>query len=458
MNASRLAIEGCAISTVVGDEYDSGYVAIEDGRISSVGSGQAPEEYRGEEVLHIDGSGCLATPGLVNCHHHLYQWATRGLAQQATLFEWLVELYPVWVHIDEEIERSAARAGLSALTLSGCTTTTDHHYVFPRGVGDLLEVEVEVAKEIGLRFHPCRGSMDLGRSRGGLPPDEIVEDRDEILAASEEAIARFHDPSPDSMLRIALAPCSPFSVTRELMAGAAELARRRGVRLHTHLAETTDEEKFCLEQYGVRPVEYLEDLGWLGDDVWLAHCVHLNEGEVERFGETGTGVAHCPSSNARLGAGIAPVASLLGAGAPVGLGVDGAASNEAGELGMEMREAIIFARLAGGPAVLTARETLELATIHGARCLGRETEIGSLEAGKLADVALWRVDDLLHAGISDPVAALVFGPAPRVELLLVGGRLVVQGAELRTADEGEIAREIAVASRRLAEKAEEVNL
>jgi cytosine/adenosine deaminase-related metal-dependent hydrolase len=458
MNASRLVIEGCAISTVAGDEYDSGYVAIEDGRISSVGSGQAPEEYRGEEVLHIDGSGCLATPGLVNCHHHLYQWATRGLAQQATLFEWLVELYPVWAHIDEEIERSAARAGLSALTLSGCTTTTDHHYVFPRGVGDLLEVEVEVAKEIGLRFHPCRGSMDLGRSRGGLPPDEIVEDRDEILAASEEAIARFHDPSPDSMLRIALAPCSPFSVTRELMAGTAELARRRGVRLHTHLAETTDEERFCLKQYGVRPVEYLEDLGWLGDDVWLAHCVHLNEGEVKRFGETGTGVAHCPSSNARLGAGIAPVASLLGAGAPVGLGVDGAASNEAGELGMEMREAMIFARLAGGPAVLTARETLELATIHGARCLGRETEIGSLEAGKLADVALWRVDDLVHAGISDPVAALVFGPAPRVELLLVGGRLLVQGAELRTADEGEIAREIAVASRRLAEKAEEVNL
>ena len=453
MNASRLVIEGCAISTVVGDEYDSGYVAIEDGRISSVGSGQAPEEYRGEEVLHIDGSGCLATPGLVNCHHHLYQWATRGLAQQATLFEWLVELYPVWVHIDEEIERSAARAGLSALTLSGCTTTTDHHYVFPRGVGDLLEVEVEVAKEIGLRFHPCRGSMDLGRSRGGLPPDEIVEDRDEILAASEEAIARFHDPSPDSMLRIALAPCSPFSVTRELMAGAAELARRRGVRLHTHLAETTDEERYCLKQYGVRPVDYLEDLGWLGDDVWLAHCVHLNEGEVERFGETGTGVAHCPSSNARLGAGIAPVASLLGAGAPVGLGVDGAASNEAGELGMEMREAMFFARLAGGPAVLTARETLELATIHGARCLGRETEIGSLEAGKLADVALWRVDDLVHAGISDPVAALVFGPAPRVELLLVNGRAVVEGGELKTADAEMVAGELSTASQRLIEKA-----
>jgi cytosine/adenosine deaminase-related metal-dependent hydrolase len=458
MSAPRLVIEDCAIATVAGDEYDSGYVAIEGSRISAVGNGSVPEEYRGEDTMRIDGSGCLATPGLVNCHHHLYQWATRGLAQQATLFEWLVELYPVWALIDEEIERSAARAGLSALALSGCTTTTDHHYVFPRGAGDLLDVEVDAAKEIGLRFHPCRGSMDLGRSRGGLPPDEVVENRDEILAASEEAIDRFHDPSPDSMLRIALAPCSPFSVTRELMAEAAQLARERGARLHTHLAETKDEEEFCLEQYGVRPVEYLEDLGWLGDDVWLAHCVHLNENEVKRFGATGTGVAHCPSSNARLGAGIAPVVSFLGAGVPVGLGVDGAASNEAGELGMEMQEALLFARLAGGPAALTAREALELATIHGARCLGREAEIGSLEAGKLADIALWRVDDLARAGISDPVAALVFGPAPRVELLLVGGQPVVRGAELRTADEGEIAREIAGASRRLAEKAEEVTL
>ncbi len=453
MNASRLVIEDCAVATVAGDEYESGYVAIEGALISSVGSGRAPEEYRGGGVLRIDGSGCLATPGLVNCHHHLYQWATRGLAQQATLFEWLVELYPVWAHIDEEIERSAARAGLTALTLSGCTTTTDHHYVFPRGAGDLLEVEVEAAREMGLRFHPCRGSMDLGRSRGGLPPDEVVEDRDEILAASEEAIERFHDPSPDSMLRIALAPCSPFSVTRELMAEAAELARKKGVRLHTHLAETKDEEEFCLEQYGVRPVEYLEELGWLGDDIWLAHCVHLDEREVRRFGETGTGVAHCPSSNARLGAGIAPVASLLGAGAPVGLGVDGAASNEAGELGMEMRGALLFARLAGGPTALTAREALELATIHGARCLGREAEIGSLEAGKLADVALWRVDGLVHAGISDPVAAFVFGPAPRVEHLLVNGQAVVEGGELKTADVEMVAGELSTASKRLVGKA-----
>jgi cytosine/adenosine deaminase-related metal-dependent hydrolase len=452
--APRLVIEGCAVATVdpSGNEYASGHVVIEGGLISAVGGGPAPEEHAGG-ATRIDGSGCLATPGLVNCHHHLYQWTTRGFAQQATLFEWLVELYPVWASIDEEIVRAAARAGLSALALSGCATTTDHHYVFPRGAGDLLAAEVEAAREVGLRFHPCRGSMDLGRSRGGLPPDEVVEDRDEILGASEEAIDRFHDPSPHSMLRVALAPCSPFSVTRELMVEAAELARGRGVRLHTHLAETRDEEVFCLEQYGVRPVEYLEDLGWLGEDVWLAHCVHLSEEEVRRFGETGTGVAHCPSSNARLGAGIAPVAPLVRAGAPVGLGADGAASNEGGELGMEMRQALLFARLAGGPAALTAREALELATVHGARCLGREAEIGSLEPGKLADVALWRLDDFAHAGISDPVAALVLGPAPRAELLLVDGNIVVEGGELRTADAETVARELAAASKKLTRKA-----
>jgi cytosine/adenosine deaminase-related metal-dependent hydrolase len=404
-------------------------------------------------VARIDASGCLATPGFINCHHHLYQWATRGLAQEATLFEWLVELYPVWAHIDADIERAAARAGLAALAASGCTTSMDHHYVFPSGVGDLLEAEVDAAREIGIRFHPTRGSMDLGRSRGGLPPDEVTEERDEILAASEEAIDRYHDPSPNAMVRVALAPCSPFSATSELMRESAELARRRGVRLHTHLAETEDEEEFCRARFGVRPVEYLEGLGWLGDDVWLAHCVHLSEDEVAQFGRTGTGVSHCPSSNARLGAGIAPVAPLVRAGAPVGLGVDGAASNEAGELGPEARLALLFARLAGGPAALTARGALELATIHGARCLGREAEIGSLEAGKLADVALWRLDGLDHAGIADPVAALVLGPPRAVDLLLVGGRPVVDEGRLVTADVDEVAREIAAASERLAEKA-----
>jgi cytosine/adenosine deaminase-related metal-dependent hydrolase len=441
-----LVIEHCAIATVdgAGTEHADGHIVIEDGRITAVGAGSTAVD--GDR---IDARGCLATPGLVNCHHHLYQWATRGLSQQATLFEWLQDLYPVWARVDGDVERAAARAGLAALLLSGCSTSMDHHYVFPRDAGDLLAVEIEAARDLHIRFHPTRGSMDLGKSDGGLPPDEITEDRDAILAACAEAIDRHHDPSPDSMLRIALAPCSPFSVTKELMAETAEYARTRGVRLHTHMAETIDEEEFCLELFGVRPVEYLEQVGWLGDDVWLAHCVHLDEREVHRFGETRTGVAHCPSSNARLGAGMAPVAALTAAGAPVGLGVDGAASNEAGELAGELRQALLVARLRGGPQALTAREALALGTIHGARCLGREAEIGSLEPGKLADVALWDLTGIDHAGIADPVAALVLGPRPRVRHLLVGGRRVVDDGRLTTGDEETIARDLATASERL---------
>ncbi len=452
---TRTVIEGCAIATMdaAGTEHADGHLVIEGDRLVAVGAGPAPGDLA-RDARRIGGAGRLATPGLVNCHHHLYQWATRGLAQEATLFEWLVELYPVWAHIDDETEWAAARAGLAALALSGCSTSTDHHYVFPQHAGDLLEVEVRAAESVGVRFHPCRGSMDLGRSDGGLPPDEVVEDRDVVLAACEAAIDRFHDPAPGAMVRVALAPCSPFSVTRGLMSDAADLARRRGVRLHTHLAETLDEEAFCQEQFGLRPVEYLDDLGWLGDDVWLAHCVHLSDAEVARFGATGTGVAHCPGSNARLGAGIAPVAALTAAGAPVGLGVDGAASNEAGELAAEVRQALLAARLRGGPDALTARAALALGTIEGARCLGRDADLGSLEPGKLADVALWRVDDLAHAGIADPVAALVLGPPRPVDTLLVGGRAVVAGAELRTASEQEITTDIARASARLAEKVE----
>jgi cytosine/adenosine deaminase-related metal-dependent hydrolase len=456
---ARTVIEGCAIATIDADgtEYRDGHLVIEGDRIVAVGEGPAPEAASGAdgaESRRIDGRGHLATPGLVNCHHHLYQWATRGLAQQATLFEWLVELYPVWALIDDETCSAAARAGLAALARSGCSASTDHHYVFPRDAGDLLEVEIGAAASIGLRFHPCRGSMDLGHSDGGLPPDEVVEGRDAILAASEDAISRFHDPAPGAMVRIALAPCSPFSVTRELMSDAAELARRHGVRLHTHLAETLDEEAFCQERFGVRPVEYLEELGWLGEDVWLAHCVHINEAEIARFGATRTGVAHCPSSNARLGAGIAPLAGFLGAGVAVGLGVDGGASNEGGGLAAEMRAALQFARLVGGPQALSARQALARATIDGARCLGRDDELGSLDAGKLADVALWRLDGLDGAGIEDPVAALVFGATQAVELLLVGGRPIVEGGELRTADEAQVAADIERESRRLAARAE----
>jgi cytosine/adenosine deaminase-related metal-dependent hydrolase len=401
----------------------------------------------------VDGRGCLATPGLVNCHHHLYQWATRGYAQSSNLFEWLVELYPVWARIDAETVFGAARGGLASLALSGCSLTTDHHYLFPRDAGDLLAAEVEAARGVGIRFHPCRGSMDLGRPHGGLPPEEVIQDRDAILQQTDEAIDRFHDPSPESMLRVAVAPCTLFTASRELMVESAELARRRGVRLHSHLAETVEEEAYCLERFGARPTELLEDLGWLGDDVWLAHCIHLSGPEVGRLGGTRTGVAHCPSSNARLGAGIAPVRPLLDAGSPVGLGVDGAASNEAGTLLTEVRGALLTARLRDDARAMSAREALALGTIHGARCLGRQDELGSLEAGKLADVALWRLDGIAHAGVEDPVAALVLASPPPLELLLVGGRTVVEQGRLQTAAEDEVAAELARVSRRLAEAA-----
>jgi cytosine/adenosine deaminase-related metal-dependent hydrolase len=442
-------IEGCAIATVddTRREIADGHVVCEEGRIAAVGEGPATSAPDG--ARRIDGRGKLATPGLVNSHHHLYQHATRGYAQQATLFEWLTALYPIWAHIDGDVVDAAARAALAALARSGCTTTTDHHYIFPRGAGDLLAVEIEAARAIGLRFHPCRGAMDLGQSRGGLPPDAIVEERDAILAASADAIDRFHDSSPGAMVRIALAPTSPFSVTTELMAETAELARARGVRLHTHLAETDDEEEFCRERFGKRPLEYLDGLGWLGDDVWLAHCVHLDGGEAARMGATGTGVAHCPTSNGRLGAGIAPVAALLAAGAPVGLGVDGAASNECGELVDELRAALVVARASGGPAALTARQALELATRDGARCLGRDDELGHLSVGALADVALWDLGELGYAGIADPVAALAFGPTRHVDALLVGGEVVVEDGELRTADPVTLAAGLERASARM---------
>jgi cytosine/adenosine deaminase-related metal-dependent hydrolase len=451
--SARTIVEGCAIATMddARSEIADGHIVIEGGRIAAVGAGPAPEAEGPAE--RIDGRGLLATPALVNCHHHLYQSATRGYAQQATLFEWLVALYPVWAHIDADTVAAAARAALAALARSGCGTSSDHHYLFPRGAGDLLSVEIEAAAAIGPRFHPCRGAMDLGKSHGGLPPDHVVEDRDAILEACATAIDRHHDPSPGAMVRIALAPTSPFSVTRELMAETAEFARARGVRLHTHLAETIEEEEFCLELYGVRPLEYMDDLGWLGDDVWLAHCIHLDDREVARMGGTSTGVAHCPTSNARLGAGIARVRELVDAGSPVGLGVDGAASNESGELTDDLRAALLMARVRGGPAALTAREALELATRHGARCLGREDELGHLTVGALADVALWRMDDAGRAGIADPVAALVLGPPRPVDTLLVNGRTVVAGGELRTADPATLAADLSRESLLLRERA-----
>jgi cytosine/adenosine deaminase-related metal-dependent hydrolase len=448
-----VVIEGAHVVTMdaARTEYAGGHVVIEADRIVVV-SGD-PRSDNGRHSRVIDGRGCLLTPGFVNTHQHLYQWVTRGLAVDARLFEWLGTLYPVWAGIDEHAVHTAATGALAQLARTGCTTSTDHHYVFPAAGGDVFAAEIEAARAVGLRFHPCRGSMDLGRSDGGLPPDHLVEDRDAVLAASEAAIDRWHDPSPGSMLRVALAPCSPFSVTAELMRSCAELARSRGVRLHTHLAETADEEDYCRERFGCTPLQYVEKLGWTGDDVWFAHAVHLDDDAVATIGGTDTGVAHCPSSNARLGAGIARTRDLRAAGAAVGLGVDGAASNEVGSLLEEVRHALLFARARGGAAALTVRDALELATLGGARVLGRDDEIGSLEPGKLADLALWRIDGLAHADVADPVAALVLGAPPPLELLLVNGRPVVERDRVRTVDEPAVAREAVAVHRTLLEKA-----
>lgn len=449
----RTVVDGCAVVTMdpARTEHAVGHVVVEGARITAVGEGRAPRNLA--DTTYVDGTGCLATPGLVNTHHHLYQWLTRGSAVDHTLFEWLTTLYPVWAGLDEDTLRVGATGALVQLARTGCTTTMDHHYVFPAGGGDLLAAEIEAASHVGLRFLPTRGSMDLGRSQGGLPPDHVVEEIDAILAATADAVDRWHDPSPDSMLRIGVAPCSPFSVTGDLLEQAAALARDKGVRLHTHLAETTDEDDFCRERFGCRPVEYVESLGWVGPDVWFAHGIHLDDDAITTLAATGTGVAHCPSSNARLGAGVCRTRDLHAAGVRVGLGVDGAASNEAASLVEELRHSVLFARALGGPQALTVREGLELATIGGAKVLGWEDRIGSLEVGKQADLALWRVDTAAHAGIADPVAALVLGTPPPLELLLVQGRPVVRHDAMVDVDEERLAVEVRAASETLLAKA-----
>jgi cytosine/adenosine deaminase-related metal-dependent hydrolase len=420
-----------------GGEHPHGWVLIRDGRINAVGDGGPPDADD-----RVDLSGSVVTPGLVNTHHHLYQTLTRARAQQATLFEWLRELYPVWAHIDEESVYAAARTGLAELALSGCTTVFDHHYVFPRGTSGLIEAELRAAAELGVTLIASRGSMDLGESQGGLPPDELVEEIDDVLAETERLAAAY----PGT---IVAAPCSPFSVTGRLMRESAELARRLGLPLHTHLAETVEEDDYCRELYGCRPVEYLEQLGWIGDDVWCAHCVHLNDDDVRTFARGAVGVAHCPTSNLRLGAGIAPVRELLDAEVDVGLGVDGSASNERGDLLFEVRQALLVARARGGPTALTVRDALRVGTCGGAAVLGRD-DIGSLEPGKRADVAVWRTDGLELAGASDPLAGLVLSAPHRVDRLYVGGAEVVRDGRLVNADEHDIARHHRDQARRFA--------
>jgi cytosine/adenosine deaminase-related metal-dependent hydrolase len=450
---TTLVLHGAHVATVdaAATEYPSGHVVVTDGLITAVGDGPAPRDLPG--ARYVDATGCLITPGFVNTHHHLYQWITRGLAVDDTLFGWLTTLYPVWGRIDAELVNVAATGGLAWLAGTGCTTTTDHHYVFPRDGGDVLKAEIDAAARVGLRFHPTRGSMDLGRSKGGLPPDNVVEDIDAILAATEAAIDTHHDPSFGSMLRIGVAPCSPFSVTGDLLRQTAELSRRKGVRMHTHLCETLDEEEYCQQHFGCSPVEYMESADWLGPEVWLAHSVWLTDESIASLARTGTSVAHCPTSNARLGSGIARARDLRDAGVAVGLGVDGAASNEACALLEEARHALLFARAKGGPQALTVRDALDMATMGGARVLGRQDEIGSLEVGKLADIAVWRLDTLPHIDIVDPIAALVLGAPPPLELLLVGGNPVVEQGRLTTVDTDNYATQVRDASKTLLRRA-----
>ncbi len=416
-----------------------GDVAVRDGRIEAVG--RVPPE-PGDAVL--DCEGCLVTPGLVNTHHHLYQWLTRGRAVDQGLFGWLVALYPVWARLDPEDVAAAARVGLAELAVSGASTVADHHYVVPGGDDSVFDALAEAAREVGVRLHLSRGSMDLGQSQGGLPPDQVVEDTEAILASTEAVARRLQD---GERVFVNVAPCSPFSVSTTLLEESAALARRLGLRLHTHLAETKDEERECLARFGRRPVAVLDELGWVGPDVWVAHGVHLDAGEVARLGAARTGVAHCPTSNGRLGSGICPVVPLRRAGAPVGLGVDGAASNECGRLQPELRQALVLARLAAQDAgALQPAEVLAMATAEGAACLGL-ADVGRLEPGARADLAVWDLGDAWD--VADPVAAFVLGPERPCRTLLVGGEVVVEGGEPTRVDLGAARAELARRARRL---------
>jgi cytosine/adenosine deaminase-related metal-dependent hydrolase len=421
-------------------EIRDGAILIRDNVIEMLGSSaelhQRLQTMGLQADRQVDASGCIVIPGLVNCHHHLYQTLTRsiGTAEGKSLFDWLTMLYPIWGQIDAEAVYLSARLGLVELLLSGATTVADHLYLFPNGAR--LDDEIRAARELGVRFHPTRGSMSLGQSKGGLPPDSVCEDEDDILADCERVIAEFHDPEPLSMLRIGLAPCSPFSVSADLMRKTAALARRHeGVRLHTHLAETIDENRFCEELFGMRPLPYLQSLGWTGDDVWFAHMVHPNADEIGLLAETHSAVCHCPSSNMILASGIAPVREMCDRGVRVGLGVDGSASNDANQLLGEARQAMLLQRV-GWPGFesradrFSAREALELATRGGAAVLGRD-DIGSLEPGKAADLVAYRVDGIQHAGAGgDPVAGLLTCAPVNAWLSIINGRMVIEQGEI----------------------------
>ncbi|MEL7099575.1 MAG: 8-oxoguanine deaminase [Pseudomonadota bacterium] len=427
---SRVLIRGADVLVTMDAaraELAGADLLMEGGVVAAIGTGLPAD---GAEV--VDASGCVVTPGLVNTHHHLYQTLTRAVpvVQDAPLFHWLQTLYPIWSRMGPEHMNVSAQVGLAELALTGCTTSSDHLYVYPNGVR--LEDTIEAARDIGLRFHATRGAMSIGQSAGGLPPDALVEDEPAILEDTARVIDAFHDTSEGAMCRVAVAPCSPFSVSEGLMRDAAMLARDKGVRLHTHLAENDEDIAFSLERFGKRPGQYAEDVGWVGPEVWHAHCVKLDASEIALFAATGTGVAHCPSANARLGSGIAPIRAMRDAGVNVGLGVDGSASNDAGQMMTEARHGLLLQRAAFGAAAMPAREMLEIATLGGAAVLGR-TDIGALEVGKRADVALWDVSRVESAGSWDPVALLLAGPMT-VRDLFVEGRQVVRDGQVTTVD------------------------
>ena len=440
----RLIVRNAARIVTMDDgrrELHDADILVEDGVIRSVGT---PVTGDGEV---IDAAGCVVTPGLVNTHHHLYQTLTRAVpaGQDALLFGWLKTLYPIWARMRPEDMFVSAQLGLAELALSGCTMSSDHLYLFPNGVR--LEDTIEAAAAVGIRFHPTRGAMSVGESLGGLPPDSVVEAEPAIIADMIRVVDAFHDPRPEAMVRVGLAPCSPFSVSTGLMADAAALARDKGVMLHTHLAENEEDIAYSLSQFGCRPGQYAEDLGWTGEHVWHAHCVKLDAGEIDLFARSRTGVAHCPCSNCRLGSGIAPVRQMRDAGVKVGLGVDGSASNDAGHLLSEARQAMLLQRVQNGADAMSAREMLEIATLGGAEVLGRGRELGSIEPGKRADLAIWDVSGLGAAGAWDPVAALVLCGPFQVRDLVVEGRPVVRDGELTGV---ELERVVAASAARLA--------
>jgi cytosine/adenosine deaminase-related metal-dependent hydrolase len=431
-------------------EFTDGALAFRDGVIVAVGTGEDLARLVDEADHVIDATGCVVTPGLVNTHHHLFQTLTRALPQaiNASLFGWLKALYPVWARYTPDDVYAATQLGLAELALSGCTMSSDHHYLFPAGV--TLDDSIHAAQGIGLRFHATRGSMSVGESAGGLPPDSVVEAEDAILADTIRVIDRYHDASDGAMLRVAVAPCSPFSVSQGLMRDSALLARDKRVMLHTHLAEDADDVAFSLARFGCRPGDYAEGLGWTGPDVWHAHCVQLDAREIALFARTRTGVAHCPCSNCRLGSGIAPLAAMVAAGVPVGLGVDGSASNDSGHLLGEARQAMLLQRVVGGAGAFDPRDALWIATRGGAELLGRH-DCGSLAVGKRADFAVWDVSGPASVGAWDKVAGLLLSPPPQVRDLFVEGRAVVRAGRLVQADQDAICRAAEASLARLKE-------